>query len=344
MKLPLKLSNNDTYYSSLKVFSYDFYMALIDGGRGIGKTTTFLLACLKQCEKGKQFIYMRRYPNELTEFIDKDTLGKLIDGIVYKRHKTGSITVYWEKYILGYLIPLSRQRQFKSANFENVSMLFFDEGIVKQTATYRYLNNEVENYFLEFVSTIERTRPKGSLKIIICGNNEDLFNPYAQYFNLPLFENRYYNIEQGLYAEHAKNSPKLLALEEKTGLYALTKNTNYHNYHYKNEYINAKTVSIIPKPKQPKLYFRLLVNGKTLNIYTHYIGTQPRLFIEMKDKFINDDIAYELFNNGQPNYLYIQQYKTKFRVFMNRYIFNNRVDYATQQSADILYYIIEKIK
>ena len=77
MKLPLKLNNeNDIYYNCTKAYSYNLFMHMIDGGRGIGKTTTFLIDGLHQVEKGFQFVYLRRYKSEVKEFVNKDSLGK----------------------------------------------------------------------------------------------------------------------------------------------------------------------------------------------------------------------------------------------------------------------------
>ena len=57
MKLPLKLnSDNDIYYNCRKCYSYDYFMNIITGGRGIGKTTSWCIQALIGCKKGNEFI------------------------------------------------------------------------------------------------------------------------------------------------------------------------------------------------------------------------------------------------------------------------------------------------
>ena len=158
MKLPLKLNNeNDIYYNCTKPYSYNMFWHMIDGGRGIGKTTTFLIDGLHQVEKGYQFIYLRRYKSEIKEFIHKDSMSKIIDGVVYKGDGNGGYTMLLGDIILGYIVPLSVQRSYKSSNFDKVNRIIYDEAIVRQSATYRYLQNEVTDLF-EFMSTVFRTR------------------------------------------------------------------------------------------------------------------------------------------------------------------------------------------
>ena len=66
MKLPLKLNNeNDTYYNCKKPYSYGASFIGIDGPRGPGKSTTFIIDMLHQCEKGHQFVWLRRYKPEV---------------------------------------------------------------------------------------------------------------------------------------------------------------------------------------------------------------------------------------------------------------------------------------
>lgn len=341
MKLPLKLNNNnDIYYNCTKPYSYNCFIYLIDGGRGIGKTTTFCIDGIKQSEKGNEFIYLRRYKPEIKKFVNKDTLGTILDGIVYKGDGSGGYTALYEDTTLGYLISLSTARSYKSVDFSKVTRIIFDEAIVKETPSYRYLEDEITT-LLEFISSVVRTRT--GVKIIILGNNEDIFNPYASYFNLPIYETTYVDKKRGIYCEHAKNSPKLLALEEKTELYKLINGTAYGEYHYNNKVLTENTYTLGEKPKDSKLLFRIVANNQTVNIYTYYINEEQKIYCERKNKIIEDNITYKLLIDGKPNYLDIESYRRKLKEFMYRKYFKNNIIYNDEKCGSIISWLIEEI-
>ena len=339
MKLPLKLNNeNDIYYNCTKPYSYNLFWYMIDGGRGIGKTTTFLIDGLHQVEKGFQFVYLRRYKSEIKEFVHKNSMAKIIDDVVYKGDGNGGYTMLWGDVILGYIVPLSVQRSYKSSNFDKVNRIIYDEAIVRQSATYRYLQNEVTDLF-EFMSTVFRTRT--NVKAILLGNNEDIFNPFAAFFHIPLFQTTYVDKERGIYCEHAKNSSKLIEQEKQTGLYALTKGTTYGDYHYDNKVLGAEKIIVSTKPSNAKLLFRLVFNEQTVNVYTCNTNP-PILYCERRDKIIKDNITYVILEEGNINYLYIDIYRKKLRSFVYRYFFNGNIQYNDEKAGSIIKWLIEE--
>lgn len=345
MKLPLKLNNeNDIYYNCKKPYSYNPYFLGIDGARGLGKTTTFLIDALKQCEKGKQFVYLRRYKPELKEFVTKDSLGPIIDGIKYKGDGNGGYTFLWKDNILGYGIPLIKQRDYKSVDFSKVTRIIFDEAFVLETIAYRYLQKEV-TLFWEMISTITRTRK--DYKIILIANNEDLFNPYYRFFNIPIFNKVYVDTKRGLYFEHGEPSEKLIELEKQTPLFNMIKDTDYGSYHYGNKNINLNTkIDIINKPSNCKLLFRLEINGKTLNCYSFAtIKGKLCMYIEFRDKIIDDTITYHLVKDEMPNYYYVDLYKKKIKHYINRMYYNDNSLYCDNEtSATLIKWVITSIK
>lgn len=340
MKLPLKLNNeNDIYYNCKYCYSFQMFFNCIDGGRGIGKTTTFLIDGLHQCEKGKQFIYLRRYKSEIKEFVHKDSLSPIIDGIVYKGDGNGGYAIVYEDTILGYIIPLSTYRAYKSTSFELVTRIIYDEAIVRQTATYRYLEDEAVS-LLEFVSTVFRTRTNG--KVILLGNNEDIFNPFFNFFDIPVFVNTYVDKNHGIYCEHAKHSPKLIEKEKQTGLYNLIKDTTYGKYHYDNDVLTTHEYNIGNKPSTAKLLCRFVFNKQTVNVYTVNNTSTPQLYFERRDKIIKDNITYVFLEDGKVNYLYIETYRRKLKAFVYRHWFNKLVMYNDEKCGAIMQWLIDE--
>ena len=316
-------------------------MGMIDGGRGIGKTTTFLMKALRNTENNEEFIYLRRYKPEIKKFVNKNSFSPIVDNILYQGDGTGGYNVLLGKKQLGYLISLSTARSYKSTDFSKVSLIIFDEAFVRQTASYRYLQDEVIQ-FLEFLSTVIRTRT--NVKVVLLGNNEDIFSPYHSYFNIPIFKGIYIDAEHSIYCEHAKNSEALLEDEKKTGLYSLIKDTSYGSYHYDNELLGEEKVDIINKPVDAKLLMRLIVNNQMLNIYTYLgVNKEVNLYCEHKEKIVKDNISYELVTDNKYNYFNIDLYKKRLKNYIYRFYFHNLVHYNTNKGGAILTWIIENI-
>ena len=339
-KLPIKLKINDIYYNYNKFYSYpDLFIGFIDGGRGIGKTTSFCIKGFKESEEGNEFIYLRRYKPEIKKFVNKDSFAPIIDGIIYKGDGTGGYTVFYGKRQLGYLISLSTARSYKSTDFSKVTLIIYDEGFVHQTASYRYLQDEIIQ-FLEFISTVVRTRK--NVKVVILGNHEDMFSPYHSYFNIPAFTGVYIDKEHGIYCEHAKNSAKLLELERQTGLHKLIKDTAYGGYHYDNEILGTNDVNLLEnKPNNARFLFRFVVNKVTLNIYTYEEKGEVYMYVELKEKRILDRYSYEIINEGKFNYFNIDIYKKRFKNYIYNFYFNNRIYYSEKKGGTILAWMIE---
>lgn len=341
-KLPIKLKINDIYYNYNKYYSYDdLFLALIDGGRGIGKTTSFIIRGLKDAEEGYEFIYLRRYKPEIKKFVNKDSFSPIIDGIIYRGDGTGGYTIFYEKKQLGYLISLSTARSYKSTDFSKVSLIIFDEGFVHQTSSYRYLQDEIIQ-FLEFVSTVVRTRK--NVRVVILGNHEDMFSPYHSYFNIPSFKGVYIDKEHGIYCEHAVNSPKLLEMERETGLHKLIKDTEYGGYHYDNETLGTGEVKIREqRPTNLRFLFRLVVNKNMIILSAFEEKNEIYLYCEHREKLIRDKYTYELIDNAKINYLNVEIYKKRFKNYIYNFYFNDRIYYDSKKGGSVLAWVVENI-
>lgn len=342
MKPLLKLSNDtDIYYTCNKCMSYNAFLNTIMGGRGIGKTTTFLILALSRCfNKGEQFIYLRRYKPEIKEFVSKDSLFPIMEGVAYKGDGNGGFLMAYEDTRLGYAIPLSVTGSYKSVDFSKVSLIIYDEAIIPRGGTYRYLKNEVE-MLLEFASTVFRTRT--NTKIVVLGNNTDLFNPFFAYFKVPTFTDVYYDKKRGLYCEMPKNSPKLLELEKKTPLYSLIEGTSYGDYHYDNKVLGSVPTRIIVKPGDGRLFIRLRMNDDTLNLYTYWRQGEQYIYCERKERVIDDNITYPILEDGIPNYYYVDLLKKKFKGFIFRLYFNDQFGFSDDKAGDIFKWIVDNI-
>ena len=338
----VKIKDDNVHWDRRKCFSYNCFYNQITGGRGIGKTTNLCLYGILNCDKGHEFIYVRRYTKECKEFVVKDSLSPILDGVIYKPDGTGGYTIMWEDRKLGYIIPLSIARNYKSVSFNKVTTFIYDEAIVMQTLNYRYLTNEVTQ-LLEFVSTVQRTRT--NLKVFLLGNNEDEFSPYNAFFKIPVFERIYVDKKRDLYCEKAEHSQALLELEKKTGLWALTHDTSYGQYHYENKNIKGENYNICEKPATCRLVFKLVLEGETLFVNTFENKGDVMLYCyrkEFKDSH-KDTITYTIVQNGEINYLDVDLFKVRLRRYLYIFYFNKKIYYDDSRSGAIIKYVIESI-
>ena len=117
-----------------------------------------------------------------------NTNGLNNEEVVTNRKKYGNNkitnkkdTMYIDKKVCGYAIPLSTANILKSATFEKVDTIIFDEFIIDK-GSYHYLQNEVIQ-LLDIIETIARLR---DIKIIFLGNAISVTNPYFTFFDITL--------------------------------------------------------------------------------------------------------------------------------------------------------------
>ena len=324
--LQVKIQDDGKHYSCNKFFSYNCFWGMIDATRGIGKTTTFLRKGILNAKKGEEFIYLRRYKPEIKRFINEDSISPIVDGVRYVGDGTGGYKVMVEDFKVGSIIALVTARSYKSVDFHNVTMIIFDEAFVHQTPSYRYLNDEV-TLLLEFIGTVQRTRT--NLKVVLLGNNEDMFSPYHSYFNIPVFDKIWVDKDRGIYCEHASHGDLLMEDEKKTGLYNLIKGTAYGDYYYKNKVLGSTNNIILQdKPSNAKLSFRVNIEERTLNLYTYYTKENDIwLYCEVRHRIIKDNITYEIMHKGKMNYLDISIFKKRLKNYLYRFYFNKHITY-----------------
>ena len=143
-------------------------------------------------EKGKRFILMRRFKEEITSswiesyFSDVD-VEKLTDG------EYNMITMYRKELFLtfydienhksrrglkiGYAVSLSTEQNYAGGSYLDVSDIIFEEFMSRTT----YLHDE-SNKLLNFYSTVDRKR--GIVKLWLVGNTITRVCPYIQDWKL----------------------------------------------------------------------------------------------------------------------------------------------------------------
>lgn len=174
-----------SFYNFARISSFNATYNMVVGGRGIGKTYGRKQKAIRDSiRKGKLFIYLRRFKPELlvsketffadveSSFPDYDFKVQGFTAMYARVSSRGTKKREWT--VLGYFIALSTVQSFKSASFERVTTIIFDEFIIEKGLTH-YLPQEV-TILNNFYSTVDRYKDK--TKIWFLANSVSITNPY----------------------------------------------------------------------------------------------------------------------------------------------------------------------
>lgn len=209
-------------FDALKKYEYDFLFTV--GTRSNGKTTSIQRDIILEdfYNDNAQFIKLCRYKDELKAIHQKqwfteiniETLHKYDIHIEYRGNtyyinehkkyiKDGELLVNEfckSGKVLGKVIPIMRQQNYKSINYEKVNNIIFDEFALQND--YGYSIDEVDN-FKSLLSTIVRIRE--DIKVYFIGNVLTPYNPYFQMFGIDAMKlkagNTYTFIDNSQYDE-----------------------------------------------------------------------------------------------------------------------------------------------
>lgn len=230
---------NNMYYSKNKLLSYNRFISVVVGGRGIGKTYSFKLHALNN---EKSCIWIRRYAEDIK---DENGLGErfLADlpeeykenffyfsgGIYQSEDKiaTKKEGVYKPKTnaipkVL--FVALSTSRRLKSQSWNDYNLIIFDEFLEPKGG--RYLTNEYST-FLDLLETVSRLRT--DVKVILSANATSALNPYFTEWKITSPENGtgFKKVGKDIIIEWVKPSKEFTDYKINTPLGRLSQNTTW---------------------------------------------------------------------------------------------------------------------
>lgn len=236
-----------------KLFHTILYLVLSLVDVQFGKTYFFKKYCIKDfIKKKKQFIYVRRYKEELQK-----TISSFFDD-VKKDFPNHQFAIKGNKFfidgeIAGFYFALSTANILKSMSFPNVYTILFDEFIIEK-GVYHYLHQEVKA-FLNFYDTISRDR---DIKVFFLANAITMTNPYFLYFNInsiPHNGKNFQLLHNNLILFEYVNSEVFTKQREKTKFGQLIKNTEYGNFSLNNQFLLDNKNFIAKKQGKCIFYF-----------------------------------------------------------------------------------------
>ena len=305
--------NSDIFYNYDKLFSYPFLIAFVIGERGCGKTFNAKVCALKRFLKtGEQFIYLRRYKTELdtalaTFWSDLQNNGYFEDYTL-KVKKSKMLTEFTcNGKTCGYAVPLSTANILKSTAFPEVGLIIFDEFLLDNSGTYRWLKNEV-TMLLDVIETVGRLR---DIKVIMLGNALNVHaSPYFAYWNLELPRDgaEFRTFKDGTIVVNYIKNLKYREAKRKSKFGKLIDGTDYGRYAIDNEVLRENNDFIEKRPPDSIFWGVLVINGNSVGIWAGKSG-----YVYLSDKYdpntvhkfacdFNDHTEQTIFLNARENY------------------------------------------
>ena len=215
------------------------------------------------------FIYLRRYKSDLKKstptFFDA-----LINAGKFPDHelKVKGNCFYIDGNLAGYALQLSTAQDLKSANFDKVKYVIYDEFIIDEGVKKYYLTNEVE-VFLNFLETVGRMR---DIKVFLLGNAGNLItNPYFLYFGLSVpTQSDIRTYKNGLILLQYMKNEEYREEKRKSKLGQLVAGTNYERYAIDNQDTKINTSFIEKKKGTSKFSFGVVYKGLVFGVWFDY--------------------------------------------------------------------------
>lgn len=336
------------YYSFDKLFSFNATFMFCVGGRGLGKTYGATKKAIKDAlYKDEQFIYLRRYKDELSaargtffaaliannEFPDYDfrvdANQAQASGIEFRDTK------HREWKTLGYFIALSTAQQQKSVAFPLVRTIIFDEFIIEKGMVH-YLPNEAKA-FINFYSTVDRWQDK--TRVLFLANAVSVSNPYfLEYRIRPDKDTEWVKTNDGFivanFVDSAAFSESVLA----TRFGRFIADTEYADYAVGNQFADNHSHLLKMKSEDANYLYTLLTPSGNLSVWyaprsQQYYGQEKRPKVERlyvtDQRMMTDETSYL-----PPNSKLLQYLRTGFN--------QGRFGFDTAQSRNAAIEIFRK--
>lgn len=256
------------WYDLNNTLTYNCLFNIIIGNRGCGKTYGAKKRAIKQfLEKGQQFIYLRRTEAEL-EVVQDSIFNDIMMNNEFPTHtfKFQGGNYFCDDMVMGYAMALSKAHHYKSTSFPVVSLIIYDECIIDEGGSVRYLKNEVLK-FLDFYETIARMR--NNVIVFFLSNAITIVNPYTMFWNLTLPYNS--NIQRkGDVLLQLVNDNDFIDIKKKTRFGQLIEGTEYASYSIDNKFLRDNDDFIHKKTEKATYYFTFKYNGDLYGVWVDY--------------------------------------------------------------------------
>lgn len=316
------------WFTPNSLLTYNCIFNFVVGDRGGGKSFGTLEYCVRRYLKtGEQFIYLRRYKEELDDSLPTlfDALikeGKFPDKKLFVKGKN----IYCEDKVMGFAVALSTSTKRKSVNYSNVKSIIFEEFMVDGVSS-RYLGTADKEVaiFENFYETVDRLRDQ--TRVFFLANAFSMVNIYFMRYKIRLKPpyktyNKLGNIMVCIWQDQSYREAKM-----KTRFYDIVKDTEYAAHAYENKFYLDSDHFIRKKTPEAEFHFAYAYLGKTYGVWVDW--AKGTYFISNKAGNINASnvVALSLEDN-RPNNINIRRVRQlPFMVHFRKAVDENRVYY-----------------
>lgn len=249
------------YYDPNKMLSYNRILNFIIGARGIGKSYGLKKHPIRRfLNKGEQFIYLRRYKDELKKV--KNYFSDIMREFPEHKFEVKGREFHIDGKLAGWAIPLSSWQSEKSNAYPNVTTIIYDE-FIREKDNSGYIPNEVPA-LLNLMDTVFRDRE--NVRCVCLSNAVSIVNPYFLYFELVPDITKRFNAYKNIVIE-IPDSKDFSNERRKTKFGSLIDGTEYGDMSLDNDFVNDSQVFIERRSKESKFSFAVIYKGMTIGIW-----------------------------------------------------------------------------
>lgn len=155
------------------------------GERGVGKSYGAKDYVINRWLKKKEkFLYLRRYDNEIKSLFAKDYFLDIRSKFPEHKLISSKKKFYCDKDVFGYAKRLTEAQDLKSASFDDVTTIIFDEYAIEKNKRY-YLPNE-GMIIAGLLDSVIRNRNNVKIFFIMNAVQDIEFCPLFTFFGLTL--------------------------------------------------------------------------------------------------------------------------------------------------------------
>lgn len=325
------------WYDINKTLTYNCLFNFIIGNRGSGKTYGAKKRAVKQfLDKGYQFVYLRRFQEELDEtaesyFNDIILNNEFPDAVI--EYRGGQYFI--NDQLAGYAMALTKAKSYKSISFPLVYLIIFDEFLIEDNGYTRYLKNEVKQ-FLSFYMSIDRYR---GCTVFFLANSVSMINPYTLYWNLSLPYGSNI-VRKGDVLLQLVQDDEFIKERKETRFGKLIAGTDFEEYAIENKFVQDSKTFLMKKTAKAQYYFTFIYRGEKYGVWIDY--GEGKLFVS-QDVDPSCKMVYSItVDDHSPNTLLLSQINKAvfFKTFINNYKLGN-VYFENQKVKNITYEVIK---
>lgn len=324
------------WYDLGHTLTYNCLFNFVIGNRGCGKTYAAKKRAVKQfLDKGYQFVYLRRYKEELDEtaesyFNDIILNNEFPDAVI--EYRGGQYFI--NDQLAGYAMALTKAKDYKSISYPLVYLIIFDEFLIEDNGYARYLKNEVKQ-FLSFYMSIDRYR---GCVVFFLANSVSMINPYTLYWDLKLPYGSNI-VRKGDVLLQLVQDEEFIKERKNTRFGKLIAGTDFEQYAIENKFVQDSKTFIMKKTPKCQYYFTFVYQGTEYGIWVDY--SEGKFFVS-PDVDPSCRLVYSItVDDHNPNTLLLSQINKAvyFKTFLNNYKMGN-VYFENQKVKNITYEVI----